>query len=58
MLQLSASAARKPKSNAVRFMTGRTPGIPKQTGQTCELGGAPNLVLHPQKSFDFVRSWT
>src|SRR5436309_7236282 len=39
-------------------MTGSTPGMPKQTGQTCELGGAPNLVLHPQKSFDWVRSWT
>ena len=39
-------------------MTGRTPGIPRQIGQTWELGGAPNFVLHPQKSFDLVRSWT
>src|SRR5215210_7795747 len=39
-------------------MTGNTPGMPRQTGHTCELGGAPNRVLHPQKSFDFVSSWT
>jgi hypothetical protein len=27
-----------------------------QTGQTWELGGAPNAVLQPQKIFVFVRS--
>ena len=28
---------------------GRAPGIPKHTGQTLVLGGAPKLVAHPQK---------
>ena len=32
-------------------MTGSVPGMPMQIGQVAELGGRPNLVLHPQKSF-------
>ena len=58
IVQLRASAALSDKANAVRFMTGSVPGMPMQTGQVAELGGKPNLVLHPQKSFVFVRSCT
>ena len=39
------------------FSTGSTPGSPRQTGQTCVLGRAPNFVLQPQKIFDSVLSW-
>jgi hypothetical protein len=38
--------------------TGRAPGIPRHTGQTFVLGGAPNLVEHEQKIFVAVRSCT
>jgi hypothetical protein len=38
--------------------TGRAPGIPRQTGQTCEFGAAPKRVEHEQKIFVAVRSWT
>ena len=58
MEQFNANAARSDNSNALRFMTGNTPGIPKQTGHTCELGDDPNLVLHPQKSFVLVSNCT
>jgi hypothetical protein len=27
------------------------------TGQTCELGSAPNFVLQAQNIFDWVESW-
>src|SRR3974377_1652878 len=54
MRQFSAIAARAANSTALRFSTGRTPGIPRQTGQTFVLGGAPNLVEHEQKIFDSV----
>jgi hypothetical protein len=53
-----ASAARTARSKAWRFITGSDPGRPRQVGQTCVLGGAPNFVEHPQKSFVFVSSWT
>src|SRR5208282_600987 len=46
------------RSKARRFMTGRTPGIPVQTGHVAELGGRPNCVLQPQNSLVQVRSWT
>src|SRR6516162_8682107 len=53
---------RKPVSvvsrNASSFATGRTPGKPRQTGQTFVLGGAPNSFAHPHHIFDFVLSWT
>jgi hypothetical protein len=35
-------------------MTGSTPGMPMQMGQVAELGGKPNFVLQPQKSFVLV----
>jgi len=41
-------------------MTGNTPGMPRQMGQVCVLGGAPKVVLQPQNIFDWVNSsaWT
>ena len=51
MRQLSASAARRPSSNAARLRTGSDPGWPRQMGQTWVLGGAPNWMAQPQKSF-------
>src|SRR5260370_38023330 len=48
MAQLSASAVRSTCSTAARFGTGRLPGSPRQTGQQCVLGAAPNSVLQPQ----------
>ena len=58
MWQLSARAALTDSSKARRFMTGSTPGMPKQTGQVAELGGRPNSVVQPQNSLVFVSSWT
>src|SRR6266478_4589569 len=62
------SAMRQPKalpaliaiSTAASFSAGRAPGSPRQTMQTCVLGGAPKRVGQPQKIFDRVRScaWT
>src|SRR5438094_2350395 len=46
--QLSASAVRTTCSTAARLATGRLPGSPRQTGQHCVFGGAPNSVLQPQ----------
>ena len=58
MVQLRARAARRARSKARRFMTGRVPGRPMQTGQVAELGGRPNCVEQPQNSLVFVSSWT
>jgi hypothetical protein len=44
-------------STARRFKTGRDPGCPVHTGHVNELGSSPKAVEHPQKIFDFVRSW-
>src|SRR6266545_4635623 len=49
MSQPSASAALMAQSTAARLRTGSAPGMPRQTGHTCEFGGAPNDVPHPQK---------
>ncbi len=38
------------------FMTGITPGYPRQTGQTLLFGGAPYRALHEQNIFEFVLS--
>jgi hypothetical protein len=43
---------------ASSLATGRTPGRPRQTGQTRELGGAPNSLAQAHHIFDFVLSWT
>lgn len=56
MVQLSASPARMASSTARLFKTGSAPGNPRQTGHTCVFGGAPNVVVHPQKIFVVVRS--
>src|SRR5439155_15279756 len=46
-----------PNSTARRLITGRTPGIPWQTGYVWLLGTAPNVVAQPQNIFERVRSW-
>jgi hypothetical protein len=43
-------------SKARLFITGKTPGMPMQTGQVEEFAGKPNFVLQPQNNFVFVRS--
>src|SRR3954447_5351413 len=56
MRQFSASAVRSTYSTALRFGTGRLPGSPRQTGQHCVFGGAPNSVLQPQNILLAVNS--
>jgi hypothetical protein len=51
-------AASVANSTALRFSTGKAPGIPRHTGQTFVLGGAPKRVEQEQKIFDAVRSCT
>src|SRR5271157_1633907 len=58
MRQSSAIAASVANSTAFRLSTGSAPGIPRQTGQTLVLGGAPNRVEQEQKILVAVRSWT
>ena len=57
MAQLVASPARMVNSTTFWLSTGKTPGMPRHTGHTWVLGGAPNLVEQPQKILDSVRSW-
>src|ERR1700693_17049 len=57
MRQFVARAVFIPNSTAFRVRTGRTPGRPRQTGQTWLFGAAPNEALHPQKSLDRVNIW-
>src|SRR5713226_2514252 len=45
-----------PSATALRLRTGSAPGYPRQTGQTCVFGGAPNVVGQAQKIFERVRS--
>jgi hypothetical protein len=45
-----------PSSAARRFRRGKTPGIPRQMGQTRVLGGAPYSFLQEQKIFVSVFS--
>jgi hypothetical protein len=58
MEQLVESPAFMANSTTFLFSTGRAPGIPRQTGQVCELGSAPNFVEQPQNILVSVRSWT
>jgi hypothetical protein len=45
-------------STARRLITGSVPGIPRHTGQTCVLGGAPDTrASQPQKIFERVEIW-
>ncbi len=45
---------------ALAFTTGSEPGRPRQTGQVCVLGSAPNTVEQPQNIFEavFSSTWT
>ena len=43
---------------AFSLATGRLPGRPRHTSQTCVLGSAPNSVEQPQNIFDAVPSST
>src|SRR5262245_16062258 len=56
MVQLVARPARIANSTTRRFKTGSTPGMPRPTGQTLVLGGAPKAAEHPQKIFARVSS--
>ena len=40
------------------FATGKDPGKPKQVGQVCVFGSAPNSVEHPQNIFELVDNST
>jgi len=40
------------------FITGNAPGNPRQTGQVCVFGSAPNSTGHAQNIFERVFSWT
>src|SRR4051794_3031372 len=45
-------------STAARLITGRTPGRPRQTGQTWVFGGAAKYsALHPQNILLLVSNW-
>ena len=59
-LAVSARAARIAYFTTVSFNTGKTPGMPRQTGQVCEFGASPNFVPHAQKIFVAVdrAAWT
>src|SRR4030095_13447227 len=44
--------------NASRFITGNAPGNPRQTGQVCVFGSAPNSTGEAQNILDRVLSCT
>jgi hypothetical protein len=44
-------------STTFLFNTGKTPGMPRQTGQVWLFGAAPNLVEQPQNIFVSVNIW-
>src|SRR5215469_10150433 len=44
--------------NASWFITGRAPGRPRQTGQVCVFGSAPNSTGEAQNILERVLSWT
>ena len=58
MRQFSAIAASVANSTTFLLRTGSAPGIPRQTGQTFEFGGAPKRVEQEQKILVAVSSWT
>ncbi len=55
--QCVARAIRRVYSTTLRLSTGSTPGMPRQTGQVCVLGGDPKAVEQLQKIFVLVFSW-
>src|SRR5438270_5891242 len=52
----------RPVSTVMRsaswFITGNAPGKPRQTGQVCVFGSAPNSTGEAQNIFERVLSWT
>jgi hypothetical protein len=40
------------------FITGKAPGKPRQTGQVCVFGSAPNSTGEAQNIFERVFNWT
>src|SRR4029078_10823429 len=44
--------------SASSFITGNAPGSPRQTGQVCVFGSAPNSTGEPQNILDRVLSCT
>jgi hypothetical protein len=56
ILQCVANPIRMMNSTRFRFNTGKTPGIPRHTGQTFEFGSCPNFVEQLQKALDSVSS--
>lgn len=57
MSQSSMSPVRIVSCNASAFITGSAPGSPRQVGQVCEFGAAPNSTWQPQNILERVRSW-
>ncbi len=57
-VQLSSKPVSAVRRSASSLATGNTPGKPRQTGQTCVFGAAPNSLAQPHHIFDFVLSWT
>src|SRR5439155_26803628 len=55
---LSSRPVSAVRRSASSFATGKTPGKPRQTGQTRVLGGAPNSLAQPHHIFDLVFNWT
>src|SRR6516165_701458 len=54
--QSSISPVSRVKRRASSFITGKAPGKPRQTGQVCEFGSAPNSTRQVQNIFDRVFS--
>src|SRR5215470_6596055 len=52
----SISPVSRVKRSASSFITGKAPGKPRQTGQVCEFGSAPNSTGQVQNIFDRVFS--
>ena len=58
MVQFRSRPVRAVNRSASSLATGKTPGRPRQTGQTWLFGGAPNSLAHAHHIFDFVFNWT
>ena len=55
---MSANPIRIVDSIPMAFATGKEPGKPKQVGQVCVFGSAPNSVEQPQNIFELVDNST
>src|SRR5438477_12022050 len=58
MSQPSMSPVSTVMRSASWFITGNAPGNPRQTGQVCVFGAAPNSTGHAQNIFERVFNWT